>query len=367
MNAYTTEPANRSSPPLFNKKKYYQLTMEPIAVTMGCPVGIGPEILLSFFEGLEKRTKFPPVVLGDLAVLSQVAAQLNVQIEPVPWLPGQEIEPGSLPVMELSQLNAKKLHWGEPIQETSVAMADYIRHAVQHTLRGDFAAMVTCPISKKALNNAGIHFPGHTEMLAHLTETDKYLMMLAGSRLRVVLVTIHEPLAKIPELLTIHEIQECIRMTAHALQKDFAINNPRIAVAGLNPHSGEQGMFGQEEIEIIKPALEQYNFRGCNAEVSGPWPPDTIFYKAANGEFDAVVCMYHDQGLIPFKLLHFQDGVNVTLGLPIVRTSVDHGTAYDIAGQGKADSSSLRAAWQMAAEIAYNRTQQNRSLKKWVC
>ncbi len=339
--------------------------MKPIAVTMGCPVGVGPEILLSFFEGLEEKTAFPPVVLGDLAVLSQAATQLQAQVEPVPWQPGHEIRPGSLPVMELSQLNAKELHWGKPTRATSIAMADYIRAAVQHSLRGDFAAMVTCPISKKALNNAGIHFPGHTEMLAHLTETDHYRMMLAGSRLRVILVTIHEPLAKIPELLTITEIQECIRMTAKSLQNDFSIKCPKIAVAGLNPHSGEQGMFGQEEIEIIKPALDRYEYGDCEAEISGPWPPDTIFYKAANGEFDAVVCMYHDQGLIPFKLLHFQDGVNVTLGLPIVRTSVDHGTAYDIAGQGKADSTSLKAAWQMAAEIAKNRTGVHRHGKRY--
>ncbi|MCI5211985.1 MAG: 4-hydroxythreonine-4-phosphate dehydrogenase PdxA, partial [Candidatus Electrothrix sp. ATG2] len=170
------------------------------------------------------------------------------------------------------------------------------------------------------------------------------------------LVTIHEPLAKVSELLTLTEIQDCIRMTARSLQRDFAISSPRIAVAAFNPHAGEQGMFGQEEIEIIEPALNQLDLKDCKAEISGPWPPDTIFYRAAGGEFDAVVCMYHDQGLIPFKLLHFQDGVNVTLGLPIVRTSVDHGTAYDIAGQGKADPASLEAAWQLAAQIAQNRT-----------
>ncbi|WLE95150.1 MAG: 4-hydroxythreonine-4-phosphate dehydrogenase PdxA [Candidatus Electrothrix communis] len=339
--------------------------MKPIAVTMGCPVGIGPEIILRFFEDLENTTEFPPVVLGDFAVLSRTAEQLQSQAEPVPWHPGNEIRPGTVPVMALSQLKAKKLLWGKPTRETSVAMAGYIRAAVEHTQRGDFAAMVTCPISKKALNNAGIHFPGHTEMLAHLTETDHYRMMLAGSRLRVVLVTIHEPLAKIAEMLTVAEIQDCIKMTATSLRKDFSISSPRIAVAALNPHAGEQGMFGQEEIEIIKPALDRYEQGDCTAEISGPWPPDTIFYKAANGEFDAVVCMYHDQGLIPFKLLHFQDGVNVTLGLPIVRTSVDHGTAYDIAGQGKADSASLEAAWQMAAQIAQNRTGVHRYGKRY--
>ncbi|MDU9049579.1 MAG: 4-hydroxythreonine-4-phosphate dehydrogenase PdxA [Candidatus Electrothrix sp. Rat3] len=339
--------------------------MKPIAVTMGCPVGVGPEILLRFFEHLKNTTEFPPVVLGDFAVLSRTAEQLRIQVEPIPWHLGNEIRPGTVPVMELSQLKAKKLLWGKPTRETSMAMAEYIRAAVKHTQRGDFAAMVTCPISKKALNNAGVHFPGHTEMLAHLTETVHYRMMLAGSRLRVVLVTIHEPLAKIAEMLTVAEIQDCIKMTAKSLRKDFSISSPRIAVAALNPHAGEQGMFGQEEIEIIKPALDRYDPGDCKAEISGPWPPDTIFYKAANGEFDAVVCMYHDQGLIPFKLLHFQDGVNVTLGLPIVRTSVDHGTAYDIAGQGKADSASLEAAWQMAAQISKNRTGVHRYGKRY--
>ncbi|XCN73282.1 MAG: 4-hydroxythreonine-4-phosphate dehydrogenase PdxA [Candidatus Electrothrix aestuarii] len=339
--------------------------MKPIAVTMGCPVGVGPEILLRFFETLESKTAFPPVVLGDYAVLSRTAEQLRLQVEPVHWDLGNTIQPGTVPVMPLSQLDANTLLWGKPTQETSIAMADYIRAAVHHTQRGDFAAMVTCPISKKALNNAGVHFPGHTEMLAHLTDTGHYRMMLAGSRLRVVLVTIHEPLAKISELLTISGIQDCIRMTARSLRKDFSISSPRIAVAALNPHAGEQGMFGREEIELIQPALDQYDSQDCPAELSGPWPPDTIFYRAANGEFDAVVCMYHDQGLIPFKLLHFQDGVNVTLGLPIVRTSVDHGTAYDIAGQGKADPSSLRAAWRMAAEIAKNRTGVHRHGKRY--
>ncbi|MGB5685172.1 MAG: 4-hydroxythreonine-4-phosphate dehydrogenase PdxA [Candidatus Electrothrix sp.] len=339
--------------------------MKPIAVTMGCPVGVGPEILLRFFEDIEDKTAFPPVVLGDLAVLSRTAEQLRSQVEPIPWHAGNEIRPGTLPVMELSQLNAKELHWGKPTRETSVAMAEYIRAAVRHTQSGDFAAMVTCPISKKALNNAGVHFPGHTEMLAHLTETTHYRMMLAGSRLRVVLVTIHEPLAKISELLTIAEIQDCIKMTAKSLRTDFSITAPKIAIAALNPHAGEQGMFGREEIEIIKPALDRYDQGDCKVEISGPWPPDTIFYKAANGEFDAVICMYHDQGLIPFKLLHFQDGVNVTLGLPIVRTSVDHGTAYDIAGQGKADPSSLKAAWRMAAQIAKNRTGVHRHGKRY--
>lgn len=330
--------------------------MKPAAITMGCPVGVGPEIILRFFDSLsETEAAAPPVVLGDLGVMTRSAALFGSKSPPAPWQLGEEITPGTVPVLELSQLHPDTLHWGQPTKESATAMAEYIRRAAAGALAGDFAAVVTCPISKKALNKAGIRHPGHTEMLAALTETSRYRMMLAGTRLRVVLVTIHEPLAEVSRLLTVENILCCIRMTADALRRDFALKKPRIAVAGFNPHSGEQGMFGQEEIEIIGPAVRQC--AGKEAAVSGPWPPDTVFHKAVKeGAFDAVVCMYHDQGLIPFKLLHFKDGVNVTLGLPIVRTSVDHGTAYDIAGKGLADAASLRAAWRMAMDIARNRT-----------
>uniref|UniRef100_UPI004055F4F0 4-hydroxythreonine-4-phosphate dehydrogenase PdxA n=1 Tax=Candidatus Electronema sp. TaxID=2698783 RepID=UPI004055F4F0 len=328
--------------------------MKPAAITMGCPVGIGPEIILRFFDSLsEAEVPAAPVVLGDLGVMARSAALLGSKSQPVAWQLGEDITPGTVPVLELSQLDSSTLHWGQPTKESATAMAEYIRRAAAGALAGDFSAIITCPISKMALCEAGIWHPGHTEMLAALTGASRYRMMMAGTRLRVVLVTIHEPLAEVSHLLTTENILGCIRMTADALRRDFAVEKPRIAVAGFNPHSGEQGMFGREEIEIIEPAVRQY---AGEAMVSGPWPPDTIFYKAANGDFDAVVSMYHDQGLIPFKLLHFKDGVNVTLGLPIVRTSVDHGTAYDIAGKGLADAASLRSAWLLALEIAKNRT-----------
>jgi len=318
---------------------------------MGCPVGIGPEIILRLFDSLTEKACLP-VVLGDLGVLKRMAMLLESRTRPVAWHIGEAITPGTVPVLELSQLKAESLRWGQPNKETATAMAECIRRAAAGAMAGDFSAVVTCPISKKALCEAGIFYPGHTEMLAELTGAHRCRMMMAGTRLRVVLVTIHEPLAKVNGMLSIENICDCIDMTAQALRQDFALDRPRIAVAGFNPHNGEQGMFGQEEIESIAPAVQQY---AGEAVVSGPWPPDTVFYKAAAGDFDAVVCMYHDQGLIPFKLLHFTDGVNVTLGLPIVRTSVDHGTAYDIAGKGIADASSLRTAWQMAIDIAHNR------------
>jgi len=324
----------------------------PVAITMGCPVGIGPEIILRFFEGLQGAKHSMPVVLGDLGVLVSCANVFQSALKPVAWQPGREIRPGTVPVLELSRLEQNELHWGRPTRATSLAMAGYIRRAVQGIVQGDFSGMVTCPISKKSLNEAGIFYPGHTEMLAELTGTENYRMMMAGSRLRVVLATIHEPLARVSTLITPETIRDCIEMTIRSLQRDFGCTRPRVAVAGLNPHSGEQGMFGREEMDIIAPVVDRYAGAG---EVSGPWPPDTVFYTAASGSFDAVIAMYHDQGLIPFKLLHFQDGVNVTLGLPIVRTSVDHGTAYDIAGQGRADPASLAAAWRMAGEIVANR------------
>jgi 4-hydroxythreonine-4-phosphate dehydrogenase len=213
--------------------------------------------------------------------------------------------------------------------------------------------MVTCPITKSALHLAGYNYPGHTEMLAVLSGGRDYAMMLAGERLRVTLVTIHVGLAEVVKLLTEDKIFALIELTAGALHRDFGIENPRLAVAGLNPHAGEGGMFGDQEDRLISPAIGRGRANGW--QVDGPFPPDTVFNRAVAGHYDAVVCMYHDQGLIPFKLLHFADGVNVTLGLPIVRTSVDHGTAYDIAGQGRAAAGSLIAAFALAGKIVANR------------
>ena len=237
---------------------------------------------------------------------------------------------------------------------TGIAMAHYIEAGVKFVQQGFIQGITTCPISKSSLNDAGYPFPGHTEMLASLTKSPTFAMMMAGNKLRVTLVTIHCPLRDVANALTKKAIYSMIRTTHQALQIDFAINDPNIAVAGLNPHGGENKLFGNEEEQVIGPAIEIAQTNNIN--VSGPYPPDTIFFKAAAGEFDAVVCMYHDQGLIPFKLLHFEDGVNITLGLPIVRTSVDHGTAYDIAGKGLASHRSLDEAVRLAAAISRNRS-----------
>ncbi len=331
-----------------------------IGITMGCPVGIGPEIILKFASNFCGDNRFQPVVIGDVGVLLHCARRLGIHAEIKPWRVGDKAKPGSImvhqPVYDRGMtLSASELTWGQPSLSTGLAMAACIEEAVRLVQSGDLSAMVTCPIAKSALQAAGYAYPGHTEMLADLCQTSDYAMMMAGTSLRVTLVTIHQGLAQVAACLNQEKIFHLIEMTGKALQIDFGLHEPRIAVAGFNPHAGEGGIFGDEEGQIIAPAIERA--RACGWQVTGPFPPDTIFYKAVQGHYDAVICMYHDQGLIPFKLLHFEDGVNVTIGLPIVRTSVDHGTAYDIAGQGKANPSSLQAAFQMAALIVDNRQQ----------
>jgi 4-hydroxythreonine-4-phosphate dehydrogenase len=242
---------------------------------------------------------------------------------------------------------------GMPKVEGGTAMVDCIATAVEMAKIGEVAAVVTSPISKALMQQAGHYFEGHTQLIAFMTDCPDYVMMLAGERLRVALVTIHCSLKDVPSLLSTEKIYKTIAITSKALVRDFGIRSPCIAVAGLNPHAGESGLFGSEEDSIIGPAIERAAADGYYCE--GPYPPDTVFHRAASGAFDAVVAMYHDQGLIPLKLLHFRDAVNVTLGLPIIRTSVDHGTAYDIAGKGIADPSSLKAAIRMAVMMAKNR------------
>lgn len=333
---------------------------EIIAITMGCPVGIGPEIIVkmlgregSFYKG------YSPLVIGVPEIFRKCVRELGGNTEISQWNPGDPIKKGVLNVCcppELKrrpQAEISSLTWGRPNKETGLIMGACIAYGVQLIQTGIAAAMVTCPITKTALQQAGYKYPGHTEMLADLCGTDKFAMMMAGDKLRVALVTIHEGFRHIPDLLSRQKIVSLIEMTGKALEIDFNKARPKIAVAGLNPHAGEHGTFGNEEKCVILPAIQQARTIGW--DVYGPFPPDTVFYKACNGEFDVVVCMYHDQGLIPFKLLHFEDGVNVTIGLPIVRTSVDHGTAYDIAGKGIANISSLVSAYRMAVDIFENR------------
>ena len=332
-----------------------------IAITMGCPVGIGPEIILSFLARRNFPEGYLPVVVGDIGVLRRCANEMQIAMEIIAWQPGNEVDLEKIQVIEPPQsagyrLQSAELHWGIPGKETGHAAVAYIKEAMLLIDQGEFDALVTCPIAKHVIHLAGYKFPGHTEMLASLSDTQNFGMMMAGNRLKVSLVTIHSPLAKVSEELSQAEIKRIIDLTGETLVKDFANAMPHIAVAGFNPHGGESGLFGDEERNIIEPAVAASV--SDKWKLTGPLPPDTVFKMALDNRFDAVVAMYHDQGLIPFKLVHFEDGVNFTMGLPVIRTSVDHGTAYDIAGKGMASDASLAAAYLMATEITGNRRKQ---------
>jgi 4-hydroxythreonine-4-phosphate dehydrogenase len=323
-----------------------------IGITMGDPVGIGPEIVARALADPGLRTVCRPVIFGDQRLIEHEMRTLGIDADLQVRTNFARCEPAHHPeLITISSLDPDEVIAGKPTPRTSAAMAAAVIEAVRYARTGELDAIVTAPINKQALNQAGYDFPGHTEMLAHLTNTPDVVMMLAGARLRVVLVTIHCALSEVPGRLSKEAIIKTASITRAGLQRYFTPNaEPRIAIAALNPHAGEGTLFGREEQTIISPAIEQLRARGLN--VSGPHPPDTVFYAAARGDYDAVVCMYHDQGLIPLKLLHFEDGVNITLGLPIIRTSVDHGTAYDIAGTGQANPASLLSAIKTASDMA---------------
>ena len=325
-----------------------------IAITLGDPTGVGPEIIVKALARPDVQACSRPLVVGDRRALERSLSitGLKLGLEEVKLLPPDEPKPGVLYFRALSELDDTDLVFGKPTIATGDAMYRYIVTAAELCRSGQVAGMATAPISKGAMNRAGHNYPGHTELLAELTDTTEFVMMLAGDLLKVSLVTIHEPLAAVPNLVTYEKVLSTIRITHRDLARYFR-PDPRIAVAALNPHCGEGGLFGDQEERIIRPAVETAKLEGI--EVIGPLSADTLFHFAADGAYDAVVCMYHDQGLIPLKLLHFDDGVNVTLGLPIIRTSVDHGTAYDLAGTGKAGESSMAAAIRMAAAMARRR------------
>ena len=326
-----------------------------VAITMGDPCGVGPEILVQAFLSGNPHAHCHPVVVGDPLALERAIALLHAPLRLHRCHDLAEVtrDPECLELYPISTLTAEDLIYGHPGRAAARAAITAIEVATRAAMNNQVQAICTCPIHKANLHQQGFDFPGHTEFLAHLTRTRDVVMMLAGPRLRVALATIHEALARVPDLLTHELLQRTIEITGKALRQDFAIETPRVAVAGLNPHAGEQGRFGNEESSIIEPVVD--TFGDAPFRVSGPHPPDTVFLRAYSGEFDAVVAMYHDQGLIPLKLVHFADAVNITLGLPIIRTSVDLGTAYDLAGTGKAQPTSLIEAIRLAAAIAANR------------
>jgi 4-hydroxythreonine-4-phosphate dehydrogenase len=326
-----------------------------VVITMGDPCGVGPEILVQALASGDPYQHCRPLVMGDPLAIERAIELLKspLRLHRCSDPSDYPADPGSIALLPVSALTPEDLVYGRPGRGAAQAVIAAIQTATQAAITGQVDAICTCPIHKANLHQQGFDFPGHTEFLAHLTKTPEVVMMLAGPRLRVALVTIHEALARVPRLLTPRLLERTIQITGEALRHDFAIEIPRIAVAGFNPHAGEQGRFGREEDLIIGPVVEL--FTEAPFSVSGPYPPDTVFLRGYSGEFDAVIAMYHDQGLIPIKLVHFSDAVNVTLGLPIIRTSVDHGTAYDLAGTGKAQPTSLLAAICMAAAMAVNR------------
>jgi len=299
----------------------------PILITMGEPSGIGPEVGMAAFDHFGgKAGNHPLKLVGDASVFASRQDALIPTQSPVTAVPGK------------------------PDVRNAAAVTEAIEIAVSLCLNGEAAALVTAPIHKAVLNAAGFAFPGHTEYLAHLTGAPRAVMMLASEKLRVVPLTIHMPIAQVPKAISKQAVFDTGEIILTALKRDFGILNPRLAVAGLNPHAGEDGVLGGEDESVIAPAVAALKARGFH--VRGPLSADTLFHAEARQAYDAALCMYHDQALIPIKTLSFWDGVNVTLGLPIVRTSPDHGTALDIAGQGKADPRSMIAAIQMAADMA---------------
>ncbi len=322
-----------------------------VGVTMGDPAGVGPEVTVKALTELGIYSVCRPLVVGDAAVLARANEMLETPliVRPVARVNDARFEFGTMDVLDLANVELGRLETGKISAMAGKAAVEYVIQAVQLVQAGEMDAMVTGPINKEAINLGGYHYIGHTEILADLTHTTRLTTMLASGPLRVTHVTRHVPLGAVSDLITRDRVLETILVTAKGLRQ-FGIEQARLGVAALNPHGGEGGLLGREEIEEIAPAVEKARKMGINAQ--GPFPGDSIFFRAIDGEFDAVVAMYHDQGHIPIKVYDFQGSYTVTLGLPILRTSVDHGTAFDIAWKGMANSRSMLVAIQAAALLA---------------
>jgi 4-hydroxythreonine-4-phosphate dehydrogenase len=323
----------------------------PVALTLGDPSGVGGEIALRAWSALRDGPPF--FLIGDLGHVTALGRAMGVPVRGID-APAEAAAamPGALPVLDHPL--ARPATPGRPHPANAATTIGIIRRGVDLVRGGAALALCTNPINKKALmDGAGFGFPGHTEFLAHLSGAPLPVMMLAAPALRVVPVTIHIPLAEVPAALTAELLEQTLRITHAALVSDFGLMEPRIAVAGLNPHAGEGGAMGGEETAVIAPVIER--LRGEGMDVAGPRSADTMFHAAARTGYDVAVCMYHDQALIPIKTVDFDGGVNVTLGLDFVRTSPDHGTAYDIAGNGRANPSSLIAALGLARSMGETR------------
>ena len=314
-----------------------------IAVTMGDPAGVGPELCLRLLADPEIATRCQPRVYGDASVLVRVARHLGLP------------QPDPAAIEDLKAIDGATVEPGRVASACGRASYEYFTTAVTHAIAGQVDAVVTAPINKESLHAAGIAEPGHTEILARMTNAERSCMMLTSEQITCSLVTVHVGYREVPALLTVERILDTIELSAAAMER-IRGRKPKLLVCGLNPHAGEHGLFGdREEERIIIPAIEAARSKGI--DIAGPLPPDTAFLPRYRKACDCYICMYHDQGLIPLKALAFDEGVNITLGLPIVRTSVDHGTAYDIAWQGKADLSSLQHAVNLAIRLAPSRSE----------
>ena len=320
-----------------------------IAITMGDPAGIGPEICIDLLNDPEISKQCTPIIFGDWGVLQACAEKTNKSFD-ISKISAHELSNIQTPaVLDHAFINPAKFTPGTADAKTGRATYHYITSAIEATKLGIVHGVVTCPANKEALQAGGVSQPGHTEIFAEHTGADKFCMAFFADEISCSLVTVHCGYSEVPDLLSVGRIYDVISLTRQAQQKLLG-REPRLAVCGLNPHGGENGLFGNEEEEnLIIPAIEKA--RGEGMELLGPLPPDTAFTPSIRKSIDAYVCMYHDQGLIPVKALAFEEAVNVTLGLPIIRTSVDHGTALDIAWQGKADPSSLKSAVRLAVKM----------------
>ncbi len=314
-----------------------------VAVTMGDPSGIGPEVTLKSLYKRRIRRLAKYIIIGDLKALRKTASTLG--------MPLASVVRGEVALLDMHNLPPEGLYFGKENAGYGKASIEYLKKGLDLIRSGAAECIVTAPINKSSAKKSGFGFPGHTEFFESSSKAAKAVMMLVGGPLRVSLVTRHVPFREVASRLKTGDIAETIDITLRSLKRDFGVRKPRIGVCGLNPHAGEGGIFGREEAEIIIPAVRGFRNKG----VTGPYPADAIFYSAYKGRFDAVVCLYHDQGLIPLKMIARDTGVNVTLGLGFIRTSPDHGTAFDIAGENKADPGSMEEAIKLAVLMANNR------------
>lgn len=328
------------------------MDLPKIGVTMGDPTGIGPEIIVKALSQKELYQVCRPIVFGDQRVLLKTLQNegLSMEVKVLREIPEGGYGPQRIFLISLSEIDVESLRIGKPDRKCGQGMVRYIEEAVKKVMEGSIDAITTCPINKQAINDADYPFLGHTELLAHLTHSRSVAMMFLGSKWKVVLVTTHLPIGEVPKWISKEHLLSIFRLAWEGMREYFGCPRPRIAVLGLNPHCGEEGLLGKEEEEIIIPAIREAKSKGW--EIEGPFSADSFFNLSLPTSFDGVVAMYHDQGLIPIKIFGIGDSVQLTLGLPFVRTSVSHGTAYDIAGRGLADPRSLIKAILMAANLS---------------